>query len=579
MSMPAVRAAHMSRLPRFASALSVALLAIPACVTNTDVAPRSRSAEPRVLAATGSGGLVVVEALEAIGRREVGVTSVGPVVLPPGPWAATVRRDLDDELAAALAAGAPTELELDLGRHPMGGDDDPPVAPAQVVLARVARVTSLESLDVRGPWVLGPRELEMLAALPHLRRLVLAVDRVQVGALAGLVGLPALGTLDLSDTRSVDSEAWSDLVHLRALRTLRATGIEPAFSWGSPQPKVGDAELALIAASAPRLQHLDLSHAGSAITDAGVVRLSALRYLEHLILDDCWKVGTEGLRALRDLPLRELSLGGEGRGLSEVDEDGLEEIGYHTQLHILRLGAHRQHRYPVETRGWRALAKLRALEVLDLGELPLEDEGAMIISALPLRELACDLGPGFGPEGAARVASIASLERLWIRGTLDPDTPPAFDDAWLTGLASSGRLVSLRIDEVCGAYGDAGLEALGACQRLERLELHSSRVNRAGVAALARLPNLRRLSIRGAFDDTAVGELARATSLLDLSFTSGRITPACLPALAGLGLEQLHVGTQGRIMQDDLGRIAASLPRLRGFGAGVYSQLCDRCAR
>jgi hypothetical protein len=219
----------------------------------------------------------------------------------------------------------------------------------------------------------------------------------------------------------------------------------------------------------------------------------------------------------------------------------------------------------------RLVATLPRLEVLDVGRMELPNGWERRLESRSLRRLSLRGGP---PD----LSRLPALEELTI-GTADGDALKAIarhgplraltvtsplDDAALAligrmtrlqrlsldhrgftdrGLAALRGLTELRELRLFGTskvpqIGDAGLLHLRGLRRLERVELHYTRLTDAGLAAFATLPRLRELSLEG-----------------------NRITGTGLVHLSGLPIERLFLG--GEPLTAEGLRHLAALPRLR----------------
>jgi hypothetical protein len=145
---------------------------------------------------------------------------------------------------------------------------------------------SLAVLEI-GPADIGDDELDVLAALPGLKRLRLGAPIGDAGLERLVEASPALEVLNLPDARCTDA----GLAHVAALPDLRLLRLH--------SPHVTDQGLAHIAGmKSLRFLHLiDVP-----ITDAGLAHVSGMTWLESFYLDggDCTDAGLRGL--LRALP-------------------------------------------------------------------------------------------------------------------------------------------------------------------------------------------------------------------------------------------------------------------------------------
>ena len=219
-------------------------------------------------------------------------------------------------------------------------------------LAALGSLQGLEEVDLSMTWKLGDATLEQLARLPRLRR------------------------VDLTGCERFSPDGLSALGRLPALRTL----LLPAC-W-----QLGDEALGVVARAMPQLTCLGLFEAGEAVTDAGLMQLTALAgSLRQLDVGySCWSHTSMGLCGLLSqlTGLQMLNVGGcEGGG----DEVALTLAAACTQLTQLDISECQR----LTAAGVRALGALPLLAELCLGwNLRLPDAA---LDALPTSLTRLDL--------------------------------------------------------------------------------------------------------------------------------------------------------------------------------------------
>ena len=186
---------------------------------------------------------------------------------------------------------------------------------------RLARLPTLESLDLRGNMEAGDLTLDVLGKLPHLRALKHRSTTVTDEGIERLAASPSLTSL-LAQDFSIISAAGPALGRIKTLESLEIFRCQGFGSAGVTAlgplkklvrltlrdlPEVDDAALTVLA-DLPALERLYLHEIGS-VGDAGLARLAAVQGLEVL---DVWRLPnmTDATVALiAALPnLRELSI-------------------------------------------------------------------------------------------------------------------------------------------------------------------------------------------------------------------------------------------------------------------------------
>ena len=266
-------------------------------------------------------------------------------------------RDLDDQAAAQLS-GLKNLKTLALTNCVIG---DPTVDMI------VESFPGLTSLDLSSNPNLSSRVMKTICQLSDLERLTLLQDRFDDLSSGNLSKLKNLKVLDLRGNMQVGDmtfETLGELPNLVALKHRSST--------------VSDFGVELLAESKTLknllLQDCDIS------SDAGPA-LAGIKTLRELEIFRCIDFGSEGVLALKGMPLTRLQL----RGLPAVKDDAMAVFEDLPQLERLYL----QELDSVSDEGLVSLANLKELLVLDLWELPqVGDPTVEVLAKLPkLKEL------------------------------------------------------------------------------------------------------------------------------------------------------------------------------------------------
>ena len=278
----------------------------------------------------------------------------------------------------------------------------------------------IASLDLTGAWV-SDADLERIAGLTKLNRLVLAHTRVTDAGFAHLASLKTVRELDCYYAEFFTADAlahlggWQSLEHL-VLRGTRATSkalehiarLKGLRSLDLGHTQIDDANLDLLA-ELPLLETLALG--GNRISAGGLAQLRLLKGLRHLDLSGVqrvdsgeWGIGLNratlgeigGLTGLRSLNLAGATLndaGGDRPGLKESIRQNIE--------------------------GLDRLSQLRNLEVLDLSRLPLSAAALAPLAALPrLRDLRASLAPSLGEAVVPVLLRFPALSKVRLDGSM-----------------------------------------------------------------------------------------------------------------------------------------------------------------
>ena len=288
--------------------------------------------------------------------------------------------------------------------------------------ARVERDArgEIASLDITGSWV-SDADLERIAGLTKLNRLVLAHTRVTDAGFAHLAGLKTVRELDCYYAEFFTADglahlgAWQSLERL-VLRGTRVTSkalehiarLKGLRSLDLGHTQIDDANLDLLA-ELPLLETLSLG--GNRISAGGLAQLRLLKGLRHLDLGGVQRVDSGewgivlnratlgeigGLTGLRSLNLAGATLTDTG-----ADRPGLKE----------------SIRQNIE--GFDRLSRLANLEVLDVSRLPISTAALAPLAALPrLRDLRASLAPSLGEAAVPVLLRFPALAKVRLDGSL-----------------------------------------------------------------------------------------------------------------------------------------------------------------
>ncbi len=281
-------------------------------------------------------------------------------------------------------------------------------------------------------------------------------------------------------------------------------------------PAVTDdpAALAEIEAAGARLKRdsegfvVDIDLRGTTATDATLSRLTGIRRLRSLHLDDLpiSDAGVE-LLAASGCPLAALDL--RGCPVTDAAMDSLARIG---TLRAIRMSG-------------------------ENGKTAVSDGGLAKLSTLPdLRVIAVD-GLWIGTPGLQSLLPAAGIEELYLKSTL-------VDDESMAVAAKFGNLRKLRISKT--QVSNEGLKLLTACRKLEDLDLsENSLLNNDGMVHVGQMSELKKLNLwRVAVSDAGIAALAELRRIEWLNLDNTQLSDAGLPALREMtALTFLHLGS------------------------------------
>lgn len=306
--------------------------------------------------------------------------------------------------------------------------------------------------------------------------------------LIGQVG--ELKKLQIFNCRVLNDEMVAKLSALENLNSLALTNTV-----------IGDASVALIAQSFPKLVELDLS-SNTNLTHNAMKSIAELTDLKTLALvqNRFNDLSTRRLKSLQNLTLLDL------RGNMEA---GNMTLGVVAQLPKLITFKHRS--TAVTDEGVEQLADNQSLQNLLIQDFMITSlSGEHLARLSNLKQLEVFRCQAMTGEGIVALQGLG-LERLTLRDL------PAVDDAGLEVLTDLPKLKRLYLHEL-EAVTDYGLANLSHLSSLEVLDIWSvPQLSDATVDVIAELPNLKELTLRAtAITDASVAKLTALPKLKSL---------------------------------------------------------------
>lgn len=412
-------------------------------------------------------------------------------------------------------------------------------------------LTSIEELLFHAPFPerLAKSELETLATLRELRRLKInPLDLTERLALV-LATLPVLEELDLSHYGSESSESYST-----ALKTLRH--FPHLRKLNLSRLRLRDDQLKFVEPLRD-LEELKLDWV-SGLTEAGFRHLLGLRKLRLLNLPSGFEL-TEAARTelatLRDVTT--LNLGRLSK--EQADVAALEQLSRLESLtcHCL---------VGVDTVNFSGFEQLKALDFWARDSRPQLPAGLQkleiahhsmtyfdwrTLSKVEEIEVYCALEEDRPQASLEILMAVPELKRLRLNWVSDEDL------AGVAGLTSLQELHLRRGGGQCGCtYGDKGLMALSRLQNLQAFTSNSYLMTDAGIRVLENFTDLRRLELRLGKEVTFEGLKPiwglKRLQVLDLdSIPADTLTDQVFDKVSGLSdLEELSI--PGRLSDDCL---------------------------
>ncbi|MCC6148953.1 MAG: hypothetical protein IT461_01770 [Planctomycetes bacterium] len=375
-------------------------------------------------------------------------------------------------------------------------------------MAQVARLTSLEELDLNGCRDTvsdeGVRALGKLAKLRSLR--VDCLSGVTPKGWAVLNALEMLEELRLSDDVRLDAENLAGIAKLPRLCHLAlATGGQglAALANCASLESLEIENAADLSSLSKFLRHPKLSRwvfdDCPAINDDALAQLATLERLETLKLNRCPNATDKGVAQLAKASLlKSLSL--ESLKLDGVCLAAFAESERLEQLFL----------WDIEgvSSNMASIASLRRLKQLVISaKQPVSCAVTRKIVSAPKLERVSLYHLEFDEAAFEELARREAVSYIRIRACT------GVDSAGVRHLASLLQLKELDLSD-CAKVGDRALSALVACEALESLNLRGTGITDTGLAYLRKLPKLRRLDVGGTgVSEEGVKEICRSASL------------------------------------------------------------------
>jgi WD40 repeat protein/serine/threonine protein kinase/Leucine-rich repeat (LRR) protein len=240
-----------------------------------------------------------------------------------------------------------------------------------------------------------------------------------------------------------------------------------------------------------------------------------------------------------------------GLELHNVKNQDLKELASLANLTLLSMDGSSK----VTDQGLKALAPLKKLTILELGETKVTDAGLKELASLTnLTRLSLKNTKVMGA-GLKELAPLKSFQALNLQGA-------QVTDASLKELASLTNLTDLHLGFT--KVTDVGLKELAPLKNLEVLVLNETQVTDGGLKALASLVNLHTLYLEDTnVTDAGLKELAPLTNLNALWLVRTKVTDVGLTELASLKhLGSLHLaGT--KVTDIGVAELRKSLPNCK----------------
>lgn len=459
------------------------------------------------LIASASGDSAPTWTAKPIGVLRRGSRDVGRDALRSHDWDEVLEWLEDDMLTGVHASGQMTDAllaRLAAVEHLTTLDLESSQAVTDEGLRHLARLPNLRRLNLSGCRAITDRGLEVLRELWSLESIDLVWTACSDAGAAHLASCPNLTAVNLMGTPSGDGAIRALAGHreLRDLRTgngVTADGIAalrdiPAFgTWlGGPERMelcgfdaepnylllrgpFGDAGLANLAGLEGPFA-LNVDDARLRLTGASLAPLTSLPHLNWLAFDahDDAMPYIAALPHLRFLMCQD----------TPASDDGFQALSRSQTIEYI--WGRRCHN--LRRRGFQALATMPALRSLSVSCLNVDDEGLAALPSFPaLRELMPMDVPDAGYRHIGRCAALESLVLMYCRDTGDEAT------SHLTGL-SNLRSYFASYNRIT----DRTPQFLSEIDALERVVLDTCvGVTTEGIRALARLPALREVSVSG----------------------------------------------------------------------------------
>ena len=376
-------------------------------------------------------------------------------------------------------------------------------------LTGIARIASLEVLNLSDCWQLHVHQLECLSslsnlleldlstcrnicndsgrgipALSHMKRLVSLslhhCERLGEGALSSLAGHPRLRCLDISRCSSLPSSDLKYLWNVASLRRLKASHC--SWSGCSALRSVGPIK---------SLEELYLQGCPN-LVGTSLEPLKRLENLKFLSLDGCSNTPLfdRGLASISSSlrSLTELSL----QNCVTIGDPGIVSLGELCNLEVVDLSDC----YGITGEGFRSWSHMHCLRVVNL-------QGCSGITDKGVGELVASNGSivELNLKQCRRItdkAIISIVERLPCIKSLSLQASMGVTDVGVALLAEQARQIQYLAIQFCWKFGDISVIKLAEMPWLKHLDLlYSWKITDASINALAASTSLVELNIFG----------------------------------------------------------------------------------
>ncbi|MDR0392158.1 MAG: hypothetical protein LBH59_09645 [Planctomycetaceae bacterium] len=287
------------------------------------------------------------------------------------------------------------------------------------VEALVKAFPTLRSLDLSRNALLTDKSMVHIGNLKELESLVVNYCAFSEFGLMNIESLPKLRALDIRGNVKISSSGLGIVAKMPSLRSLKHMS-----------NMIDDNALAELSA-AKNLDTLDMYD--FMITDAAGEELNKLPKLSSLVIFRCLNFGSQGLLALKNKPLKRLTL----RDLASLDDVGMEAFRDFTALR--RLYLHELN--SITDVGMMNLVYLKELEELDIWSVPLiTDKAIESIAKLPNLKTLSIRSTKITDKSVDLLLTIPKLEALTLRDNAE------ITDSAKAKLKESNKFKKLTID-------------------------------------------------------------------------------------------------------------------------------------
>lgn len=350
-------------------------------------------------------------------------------------------------------------------------------------IERLIQIPSLETVRLNQK-ELGAVEAGLLAQLPSLRNLFLAVNKATEEGVEILVSAKQLVEIHLNVSKECSPAGGQRLSQLRSLRSLIArnchltdetiAGLSTLPKLEKLDTKVTDVGLKALANSKSLV---DLDVGLSAITDTGAKSIAMLSTLQSLVVTDS-EIGDAGIAAICKLP-RLQSLGLAGTKIMDAGMKHLASLKGLKSLYLTFVDA--------TEAAYKSLEQLTELEDLSLYGTKVTDNGLKVLRNLKKLRSVDLRGNKITDAGIAHLKGLPALREVEVDHTVMTNTGLRH---YLAALPSTKKL-SLQDTQIT----DEGLEILRHYPEIVSVNVASTSISSAGVKHLIHLPNLRGLGL------------------------------------------------------------------------------------